>query len=398
MPVPGLFTCKINAVNYQIGYIQGGATGPGDCYGSVFVPVSIAELSPVVIMPDLEHSLKEGFEVRWKVDGEACRECNSFSGVCGVDSVTNQTTCYCPNQSSGSRTCAFLPAPGTSAAAAAILTLSIITIYLTRREGSFSAVIGMTFRLKKLQHVGRVETFMMDYHSLIPKRYSYSDIKKMTKSFVNTLGEGGFGNVYRGKLPDDGRLVAVKILKESKDFDLAKLCQSKVSKISMIGARGTVGYIVPEVFCRFFGGVTYKSDVYNYGMMVLEMVEQSKDFDMGSLETNKLYFPDWFYIYLDPGEISTFHRGTTEEEKEIVKKMILVGLWCIQTIPSHRPSMTKVVEMFEGSIQSLQIPPRPSLSSPKRFTQEHSSTVSSLPCVSSQGYEVNKLPADESDF
>ncbi|KAJ6960479.1 hypothetical protein NC653_038496 [Populus alba x Populus x berolinensis] len=106
MPVPGLFTCKINAVNYQSGYIQGGATGPGDCYGSVFVPVSNAELSPVVIMRDLEQSLKEGFEVRWKVDGEACRECNSSSGVCGIDSVTNQTTCYCPDQSSGSGTCA----------------------------------------------------------------------------------------------------------------------------------------------------------------------------------------------------------------------------------------------------------------------------------------------------
>jgi hypothetical protein len=85
---------------------------------------------------------------------------------------------------------------GTSAAATAILTLSVITIYLTRRECSFSAVIAMTFRLKNSQHVGRVETFMMDYHSLTPKRYSYSDIKKMTNSFVNTLGEGGFGNVY----------------------------------------------------------------------------------------------------------------------------------------------------------------------------------------------------------
>jgi hypothetical protein len=122
MPVPGLFTCKINAVNYQSGYIQAGDTGPGDCYGSVFVPISITDLSPVVIMPDLEQSLKEGFEVRWKVDGEACRECNSSSGVCGIDSVTNQTTCYCLNQSSGSRTCALpgstpnaapaIPAPG----------------------------------------------------------------------------------------------------------------------------------------------------------------------------------------------------------------------------------------------------------------------------------------------
>jgi hypothetical protein len=122
MPVPGQFTCKINAVNYQIGYIQAGATGPGECYGSVFVPISITDLSPVVIMPDLEQSLKEGFEVRWKVNGEACRECNRSSGVCGIDSLTNQTTCYCPNQSSGSRTCALpgstpnadpaIPAPG----------------------------------------------------------------------------------------------------------------------------------------------------------------------------------------------------------------------------------------------------------------------------------------------
>jgi hypothetical protein len=103
-------------------------------------------------------------------------------------------------------------------------------------------------------------------------------------------------------------------------------------------------------------------------------------------------------MYLDPGEISTFHGGITEEEEEIVKKMILVGLWCIQTIPSHRPSMTKVVEMFEGSLQSLQIPPRPSLSSPRRSAQVQSSTVSSLPCVSSQGDGVNTLSADESDL
>ncbi|KAG6743140.1 hypothetical protein POTOM_054086 [Populus tomentosa] len=513
------FTCKINEVNDQGGYIQVGDIGPGECNRSVLVPVSITDWQQFENMQGLEEFLRKGFEVRWKVDWK-CWECIRSKGACGIDFATNKTTCYSPSRvntvptrttpitgSSWSHRRLHI-AVGISAAVTAIITFSVITVCLTRRKGSFSAIIAMIFKPKNSQHVGKVETFMMDYHSLTPKHYSYSDIKKMTNSFVYTLGQGGFGNVYRGKLPDDDRLVAVKVLKESKgdgeefmnevasisrtshvnvvtllgfcyernkraliyefmpngsldsfiydkgsrhtnfrlewkklyeiavgiargleylhrgcntrivhfdikphnillddefcpkisDFGLAKLCQSKVSKISMIGARGTVGYIAPEVFCRSFGGVTYKSDVYSYGMMVLEMVGKSKDFDMGSLETNEMYFPDWFYMYLEPRKISTLHGGTTKEEEEIAEKMILVGLWCIQTIPSHRPSMTKVVEMFEGSLQSLQIPPRPSLSSPRRFAQDHSSTVSSLPCVSSQGGGVKTLFADESDL
>ncbi|KAI5559276.1 hypothetical protein BDE02_17G099000 [Populus trichocarpa] len=538
LPLVPQFPCYINATE-MTGYFTAvanlsdlGSSASNlisylaSCKDSIKVPVresAFLQSSSAPNLTQLLGVLNQGFGLEWNASNSLCDTCQLSGGQCGYNQTTTAFTCYCKDQPQqfscqqspteaqsprSTRTRRLWIALGTSAAAAAIMTFSIITIYLTRREGSFSAVIAMTFRLKKSQHVGRVKTFMMDYHSLTPRRYSYSEIKKMTNSFVYTLGQGGFGNVYRGKLPDDGHLVAVKVLKESKgdgeefmnevasisrtshvnvvtllgfcyernkraliyefmpngsldsfisnkesphtncrlewkklyeiavgiargleylhrgcntrivhfdikphnilldedfcpkisDFGLAKLCKSKVSKISMIGARGTVGYIAPEVFCRNFGGVTYKSDVYSYGMMVLEMVGQSKDFDMGSVETNELYFPDWFYMYLDPGEISTFHGGTTEEEKEIVKKMILVGLWCIQTMPSHRPSMTKVVEMFEGSLQSLQIPPRPSLSSPRRSAQDHSSNVSSLPCVSSQGGGVNTLSADESDF
>ena len=75
-----------------------------------------------------------------------------------------------------------------------------------------------------------------------------------------------------------------------------------------------------------------------------------------------MYFPDWFYKYLEPGEITLLYGGLSEEKEEIIKKMIVGGLWCIQTIPSDRPSMTKVVEMFEGSLHSLQIPPKALLS------------------------------------
>jgi serine/threonine protein kinase len=47
----------------------------------------------------------------------------------------------------------------------------------------------------------------------------------------------------------------------------------------MTTARGTVGYIAPEVFSRNFGNVSYESDVYSFGMLVLEKVGGRKNVD-----------------------------------------------------------------------------------------------------------------------
>jgi putative salt-induced outer membrane protein YdiY len=55
----------------------------------------------------------------------------------------------------------------------------------------------------------KIEAFMVNYQSLTPKRYSYSEFKKMTDSFNGKFGQGGCGGVYKGKLPVDS-LVAVK--------------------------------------------------------------------------------------------------------------------------------------------------------------------------------------------
>nr|DAD29548.1 TPA_asm: hypothetical protein HUJ06_031016 [Nelumbo nucifera] len=47
----------------------------------------------------------------------------------------------------------------------------------------------------------------------------------------------------------------------------------------MTTARGTMGYIAPEVFSRNFGHVSYKSDVYSFGMLYLEMVRGRNNID-----------------------------------------------------------------------------------------------------------------------
>ncbi|TYH44354.1 hypothetical protein ES332_D11G188700v1 [Gossypium tomentosum] len=151
------------------------------------------------------------------------------------------------------------------------------------------------------------------------------------------------------------------------DFGLSKLCERKESIISMACARGTIGYIAPEVFCRNFGGVSYKSDVYSYGMMVLEMVGGRKNIDVGVSQTSEVYFPSWIYKHLDQSMNLNLNGGIVEEEEEeMTRKLIIVSLWCIQSDPSDRPSMTKVIEMLQASLQSLIIPPRPFVSSPVR--------------------------------
>ncbi|KAL9427660.1 hypothetical protein AB3S75_029780 [Citrus x aurantiifolia] len=426
--------------------------------------------------------------MKWKLFG-----CEESCSSCGFDLVLHKGICYCPGgqfniSSSG------CPSPSAAsnsegntagnkikigegiAVAGIVVILAILLIVGLRR-----------LRNNKTENDRSAEAaFFRNYVSLAPKRYNYSDLKRITKSFSDKLGQGGYGNVYKGKLPD-GRLVAVKVLKESKgngeefinevasisrtshvnvvaflgfcyekkkraliyefmpngsldqftydhessngnrtlewrtmyqiaggiargleylhrgcnvrivhfdikphnilldedfcpkisDFGLAKQSQDKNSTISMLHARGTIGYIAPEVFCRSFGGVSHKSDVYSYGMMILEMAVGRKNADVRASRSSDIYFPNSIYKHIEPGNDFQLDGVVTEEEKELVKKMILVSLWCIQTNPSDRPSMHEVLEMLGSSTEILQIPPKPSLALPKKSAIQSSRTSSS---------------------
>jgi chitinase len=142
------------------------------------------------------------------------------------------------------------------------------------------------------------------------------------------------------------------------DFGLSKLCRQKESKISIAGARGTIGYIAPEVFSRNYGAVGSKADVYSYGMVVLEMVGARKQIDVSTDDSSSKYFPQWLYENLDQFCGATACEISSDNTTELVRKMIIVGLWCIQFVPADRPSMGKVLEMLESNTALLQLPPK----------------------------------------
>ncbi|KAL3735269.1 hypothetical protein ACJRO7_024406 [Eucalyptus globulus] len=77
-----------------------------------------------------------------------------------------------------------------------------------------------------------------------------------------------------------------------------------------------------------------------------------------------MYFPELVYRHLEPDKGLQLRGINTPEEEETARKMIIVSIWCIQTNPSNRPSISKVIEMLEGSLDLLPIPPIPYLTSP----------------------------------
>ncbi|KEH40339.1 rust resistance kinase Lr10 [Medicago truncatula] len=141
------------------------------------------------------------------------------------------------------------------------------------------------------------------------------------------------------------------------DFGLAKLCSKNVSVVSMTAARGTLGYMAPEVLSRNFGNVSRKSDIYSYGMLLLELVGGRKNVDSLSDENFHVLYPEWIHNLL---EGDTHINIEDEDDIKIAKKLAIVGLWCIQWQPINRPSIKAVIQMLEtADYNRLTFPPNP---------------------------------------
>ncbi|XP_021752730.1 eukaryotic translation initiation factor 3 subunit I-like isoform X2 [Chenopodium quinoa] len=102
------------------------------------------------------------------------------------------------------------------------------------------------------------ETEIEDASRLQLARFTYSQVKDMTNDFNRMLGEGGYGIVYYGRLSDNHREVAVKVLSEN---DAPKQFSNEV-QVNVLGRIHHKNLVTLIGFCE--EGTSNLALVYEY--------------------------------------------------------------------------------------------------------------------------------------
>ncbi|XP_004486665.1 G-type lectin S-receptor-like serine/threonine-protein kinase SD2-5 [Cicer arietinum] len=154
------------------------------------------------------------------------------------------------------------------------------------------------------------------------------------------------------------------------DFGLAKLMSREQSHV-FTTLRGTRGYLAPEWITNY--AISEKSDVFSYGMLLLEIVGGRKNYDQWE-GAEKAHFPSYVSRMMEEGKLRDVvdKKIDIDDKDERVENAIKIALWCIQDDMNLRPCMSKVAQMLEGLCH---IPDPPSLL--------HSSTFSAFLKMSS---------------
>ncbi|XP_024987335.1 probable LRR receptor-like serine/threonine-protein kinase At1g07650 [Cynara cardunculus var. scolymus] len=129
------------------------------------------------------------------------------------------------------------------------------------------------------------------------------------------------------------------------DFGLAKLDEEHTHIVTKVA--GTLGYMAPEY--ALWGLLTYKADVYSFGVLALEIVAGKNNMKFRPSE-DCFCLLDWAIVLEQKGSLIDLvdpRLGSDFNKKEAVG-MIKIALLCTNQSPDLRPSMSEVVNMLEG--------------------------------------------------
>nr|KJB67128.1 hypothetical protein B456_010G176100 [Gossypium raimondii] len=253
---------------------------------------------------------------------------------------------------------------------------------------------------------------------------SYIDlvtIHSATNNFSdsNMLGQGGFGPVYKGVLPD-GKQVAVKRLSRFSeqgaleftnevllilklqhknlvrllgfcvdqqeqllvyefmpnssldvvlfDFGMARIFAGADGEANTARIVGTYGYMAPEYAME--GLYSIKSDVFSFGVLLLEIITGRRNAGFNQTKHAQTLVAYAWHLWNEGNALELMDALLTDGLMDEFLRFIHIGLLCVQEDAFDRPTMSSVVVMLKGETVTLSQPQQPAFSM-GRFTEHH---------------------------
>ncbi|BFG27556.1 hypothetical protein CerSpe_138300 [Prunus speciosa] len=176
------------------------------------------------------------------------------------------------------------------------------------------------------------------------------------------------------------------------DFGTARLFVIDQTQGDTSTVRGTYGYMAPEYVVH--GRFSVKTDVFSFGVLVLEIVSGKKigSFRCGENEEDLLTYAwrnwreDTIQNIIDP-------MLTTSSRIETMR-CIHIGLLCVQEKVEDRPTVAFVVSMLNSQSLALPVPSQPAFYVPRNTGSDISALTESDQSKSPSVYVSENEPSN----
>lgn len=133
------------------------------------------------------------------------------------------------------------------------------------------------------------------------------------------------------------------------DFGLAKLLEDEESHITTIVA-GTFGYLAPEYMQS--GRATEKTDVYSFGVLVLEVMSGKRPTDASFIEKG-LNIVGWLnFLVVENRQREIVDPLCDGVQEESLDALLSVAIQCVSSSPDDRPTMHRMVQILESEVMT----------------------------------------------
>uniref|UniRef100_A0A0E0NC79 non-specific serine/threonine protein kinase n=3 Tax=Oryza TaxID=4527 RepID=A0A0E0NC79_ORYRU len=133
------------------------------------------------------------------------------------------------------------------------------------------------------------------------------------------------------------------------DFGLAKLLDRQESHVTT-AVRGTIGHIAPEYLST--GQSSEKTDVYGFGILLLELITGPKTLSNGHAQSQKGMILDWVREVKEENKLDKLVDRDLKDSFDFAELECSVDviLQCTQTNPILRPKMSEVLNALEANV------------------------------------------------